>query len=439
MSEYDDTIEYLYNLKRFGMNLGLERIQHLMDLLGNPQDDLNVIHVAGTNGKGSVCAMLSSILQSAGYKVGLFTSPHLVSFTERITINDEQMPEDRMLSLVKRIRPHVEEFEKDPDLEHPTFFEFVTAMAFIYFCEEKVDWAVLEVGLGGRLDATNIVTPKTSIITNVDFDHTHVLGTELDVIAQEKAGIIKPGVPVVTSIEDDSLLKALREKCEDKSSELHILKNFAGYTLKQATLDNQVFDVNGMNDEYHDLKLSLLGKHQLTNALAAIKTVELLKDRGLEVTKEHIKKGLESTKWPGRFEIICKEPMVVLDCAHNPGGMRSFRSTLEELLGEMDIVLVIGTMRDKDIPSMIGEIAPIAKRVIITKSKLERAADPVVLKDEISKYCDDIIIKENISEAVNYAVESAKKNEAVCIAGSIFIIGEVKENLGGKIRLECKN
>ncbi len=436
MSEYDDTIDYLYNLKRFGMNLGLERIQHLMDLLGNPQDDLNVIHVAGTNGKGSVCAMLSSILQSAGYSVGLFTSPHLVSFTERIVINDRQIPEDRMLSLVRRIRPYVEEFGKDPDLEHPTFFEFVTAMAFIYFCEEKVDWAVMEVGLGGRLDATNIVKPRISVITNVDFDHTHVLGTELEKIAEEKAGIIKKGVPVVTSIEDDALLKALREKCEEKGSELFVLKDFASFVQKELNLNYQVFDVNGMVNKYKDLKMSLLGRHQLTNALATIKTIELLKDGGLEVTKEHIRKGLESTKWPGRFEIICKKPLVVLDCAHNPAGMKVLSQALQDLFKREKIVLVIGTMKDKEIPRIVKEIAPIAGRVIITKPKLDRAADPKIIQEEMRKYSEDITIIEDVVEAVNYAVESAKDDEIVSITGSIFLIGEVMENLDNEIKLD---
>jgi dihydrofolate synthase/folylpolyglutamate synthase len=428
--DYKDTIEYLFNLKIYGMSLGLERIEYLLKVLGSPHKDLKAIHITGTNGKGSVGAMLSSILHSAGYKVGLFTSPHLVSFEERIVVNGKRIPKERLCSLMERIKPIAESMTKNGKFDHPTFFEVATAMAFEHFSEEEVDYAVLEVGLGGRLDATNVITPLVSVITTIALDHTHVLGTSLEEVAREKAGIIKSGVPVVTGIEDEVILGLIKKICKEKKCEVYASKEKGKYTLKEADLDAQIFDIEVNDIRYKSFKIHLLGEHQLKNALTVGLTIEVLKRKGINIQEKSVRKGFETTRWPGRLEIVQENPTVILDCAHNPAGMKALRSALEQLFRGKKVTFVMGIMRDKDIHGIVKEITSMADNIIITKPTFERAAEPEIIEREAKKYCNNVLIKSGVEDAVSYALKNAAKNDIICITGSIFNVGEALTAIG---------
>ena len=430
--EYSEAIKYLYNLKIFGMSLGLERIEYLLKTLGSPHKGMRIVHVAGTNGKGSVAAMLTSVLQAAGYKVGLFTSPHLTDFEERIVVNQKKISRDRLSALVDRIKPIAEEMVHGDTFEHPTFFEIATAMALKHFYEEKVDFAVLEVGLGGRLDATNVVTPEVSVITTIALDHTHVLGTTLEAVAREKAGIIKPGVPVVTGIEDEDLLEMFKNISHEKNSLLHSTKEILSYTKKESNLEGQTFDIIGLGRGYENLTINLLGEHQIANACIAALVVDVMRKKGIAVSDTALKKGFKDVKWPARFQVVQREPAILLDCAHNPAGMRTLKRTLEDYFSKQRVTLVLGIMRDKDIPGILKEIAPLAHNIIITKPKFERAAEPSVIEAEARKYSDNIVVINSVSEALSHAQRNATKYDVICVCGSIFNVGEAMEVLGEK-------
>ncbi|UCE38052.1 MAG: bifunctional folylpolyglutamate synthase/dihydrofolate synthase [Thermoplasmata archaeon] len=427
--DYDEAIEYLFNLKIYGMSLGLERIEFLLKTLGDPQKNMKAVHVAGTNGKGSVCAMLSSILVSAGYKVGLFTSPHLLSFEERILVDQNKISKDKVIQLAERIKSISESMVKSGKFDHPTFFETACAMAFEHFKEEKVDIAILEVGLGGRLDATNVVYPTASVITTIALDHTHVLGKTFKEVAREKAGIIKNNVPVVTGIEDDDILNIIKKICEEKKAQIYSHKEQGNIISNESSLDGQIFEIELKDRRYKDLKIPLLGEYQLKNALVCVLTLEVLKKKGMDIPEESVKRGFETTRWPARMEIVQKEPTIVLDCAHNPAGMRALVSTLTDLFSKRPLTFVIGIMRDKDIPGIIKEVAPKAHCIIVTKPKFERAALPERIESEAKKYLSDVVVIENVAEAVSQAIKKAEKNGIICISGSIFNVSEAMATL----------
>jgi dihydrofolate synthase/folylpolyglutamate synthase len=427
--DYKEAIEYLYNLKIYGMSLGLERIEFLLKSLGSPHENMMAIHVAGTNGKGSVCAMLSSVLSNCGYKVGLFTSPHLLEFEERIRINGEPVSKEKLCSLVERIKPIASSMVENGDFEHPTFFEMATAMAFAHFKDEEVDFAVLEVGLGGRLDATNVISPLVSVITSVSLDHTHVLGTTLEEVAGEKAGIIKQGIPVICGIEQPELIKMIDDICQKKHCQVSFSKNQGGYKLKEKTVDYQKFDIYLNNNKYTDLKMPLLGEHQLKNAHLAIMTTELLRKMGVTINEEDLRSGLEDTKWPGRLQIIQKDPIVILDCAHNPAGMSSLSSLINDMFSSARKILIMGIMRDKDIPGIVKEACSFADSIIITKPKFERAVEPELIQESVEKYCQDVKIIQDVAQAVDFARSNVKVDDVVIISGSIFNVGEAMEFL----------
>jgi dihydrofolate synthase/folylpolyglutamate synthase len=374
--------------------------------------------------------MLASIFHSSGFKVGLFTSPHLLSFEERIRINGSAVPRDKLCSLVEKIKPISEEMVKSGEFEHPTFFETATAMALKHFSDENVDYAVVEVGLGGRLDATNVVTPLVSVITTIALDHTHVLGTSLEEVTREKAGIIKPRVPVVVGIEDEVPLAIMRKICEERKSEMYLLKELASPHLKESNLDGHLFDLELGDAVYNNLKINLLGRHQLKNAQTAAATLHILRKQGIIIKEEDVRSGFKNTRWPGRLEIVRKNPTVILDCAHNPAGMKALRGALNELFGGKKLTLVIGIMRDKDIPGIIKEIAIGADNIIVTKPEFERAAEPGIIESEVRRYCKDVIVIEKVAAAVNYAIKNALEEDVICITGSIFNVAEAMGVLG---------
>ena len=467
---YNDTLKYLYSLEKYGIRLGLERINALLESLGNPQDKLNIIHVAGTNGKGSTAAVTASILLKAGYKVGLYTSPHLVRFNERIRIDGKEISNKKIAELVERIRksgqwPVVSGKKKKIhyNISHsslttghsplflPTFFEFATAMAFLYFAEEKVDFAVMEVGLGGRLDATNVGRPLVSIITNIAKDHEAMLGNRIEDITFEKAGIIKKNGVLISAETKSAALNILKDECRKKGAMLYRLNKDFFITLLGTNLNpapNELgFTFKGRRWLYRNLTLNLLGRHQYLNAACALAALEILEEKGFRISESAVRKGLHGVFWPGRLECISKKPLIVLDCAHNPAGAAVLRDALENRFNYKRLFLVLGIMADKDIKGILSRLAPIADMVILTRPRLERAASldllykhvPACLplqavsrgikRGKAGQYADRVRRIEDVKDACLYAMAKATIDDMICVTGSVFTVGEAKKAL----------
>ena len=376
------------------IKLGLERVQKVLEKLGNPQDKFPAIHVAGTNGKGSVCAMLDSILTEAGYKVGLYTSPHLFKFNERVKVRGDDISDERLEEGIRRVKGVVGGIEL-------TTFEILTCVAFDYFVEQGIDIAVVEVGLGGRLDATNLVSPVASVITNVEMDHTDYLGNTLKEIAYEKTGIIKEGVPCVTAENKTEILELIKGVCVEKKSTFYmILKS----RVKIPTLH-------------------LRGPHQRVNATLVSEVIWLLNNRGYNVSGDHIKRGIEKTRWPGRMDIISHEPLVVLDGAHNPAGAKALVKALREMNINEPLTLVFGAQEHKDWLEMLKVLVPAIGKLIITRSSHPQAADPQSIKDGILHFKVPKVVTDNPSHAMSEALKD--KKSAILVAGSLFLVADV--------------
>ncbi len=428
MITYAEALEYIYNLTKYGIKLGLKNITYLLFLLGNPHQRLNIIHIAGTNGKGSTAAIISSILQSDGFKVGLYTSPHLVDFTERMKINFQSISEEKICELLERIKPYIEEVAHTSGYNHPTFFEVITAMSFLYFYEKKVDFLVLEVGLGGRLDATNVCQPLISVITRIDYDHMDKLGNSLREIAREKGGIIKSGGIVITSNQYDEAYDEIKKIAGEKNSLFFSIGKEINYEIKKTDIKGSIFNLKGIYNNYKNLYISLLGKYQVDNAAIAVTATEVLKIRGLNISKKAIREGLEKVKWEGRLEIIQNNPMLILDGAHNPNGVKMVRQALEEVFSYDKLILVLAIFSDKDYKKMIQIISPMADLIITTKAKNPRATPPQIIAQKASQYIsqDRIIVTEDIPQAIKCALSNSHKDDLICITGSLYTIGEAK-------------
>ena len=422
----NETLEWIFGFEKHGMHLGLERITSLLNTLGNPQDTLNAIHVAGTNGKGSVCNYISSILQKAGYRVGVYLSPHLQRFSERIIINNKEISAHDLIVLAERIRPLVEEMQKKK--QTPTFFEIVTAIAFLYFKEQKVDYTVVEVGLGGRLDATNVVSPLVCIITDISLEHTDILGKKINEIAFEKAGIIKKNVPVVTAAKRDAQT-VIQTMAKEKNASLTIIEKSQIKRLV-STLTSQEFSINGHFKEYI-VKTSLLGEFQGENIALSIAAIEQLQMNGVYITDADIADGISAAFNPGRMEIISDQPVILLDGAHNPGGMKMLATSLKNDFTYNQLILVLGIFKDKDIKTMFSIIIPLADIVIATQSTSPRACDPdtlaAIIKDQGFK--KSVHIEPSLPQAIEMAKHLAKKDDIICITGSLFTVGEARSYL----------
>jgi dihydrofolate synthase / folylpolyglutamate synthase len=417
MRGYDGALRYLFSLERFGTVFGLENIRWILGLLNNPHRAFPVIHVAGTNGKGSVSAMASAMLREAGYSVGTYTSPHLVSFTERITINEAPIGEDRVAAMTEQIRMAVEDADRDHFF---TFFDFTTAMAFQHFQERGVDVAVIEVGMGGRLDSTNVVDPLVSIIVNVGKDHAEYLGESLSEIALEKAGVIKKGVPVVTAAQYEALTVI-----ENQAAKLHSPLYRLGKEFHFRKRGPHKMSYEGPRFRIPDLSVSLPGDHQLANASVALCATEILPQGLLAVSHDSALKSLAGVVWPGRLEILGTTPPVLLDGAHNVEGMQSLRQYLESYHGMKRKILIFASMKDKDYPGMIREIAPHVDRVILTAPDMDRAAPPNLIAPFIRNHD----IAATIPEALHLAKSLANDDNLIVVAGSLFLVGEVKRHI----------
>jgi dihydrofolate synthase/folylpolyglutamate synthase len=416
-------VYYLSGLEKFGMKLGLENITELLDRLGNPHKEWKAIHVAGTNGKGSVCAYVSSILQEAGYKVGLYTSPHLVRLNERIQINGKQISDDRMEELAEKTRKVSEEMASESPEKQITHFEFLTAMAFSYFRDESVDFGVLEVGLGGRLDATNVVVPEACAITHLAIEHSEHLGGSISQIAGEKAGIIKEGIPVVVS--DNPPPEPIVDVCREKKARLVIVGKDIIYGRTEQEEDLQHIRINDM----HDIRIKLLGHHQIQNAATAFGVIEILKEKGHEVPHKAVVDGFRKAKWPGRFQIAMRNPIVVLDTAHNPDAAAELRKSVDDVLEYERGILVLGMLDDKDVEGFAAEIYPIVSMVICTAPENPRALPA----DELARVFKNFIRKSGpiprVPEAMEKALELSGENDLILVTGSNSTVGEAIQYL----------
>ena len=437
MITYTKALDYIYDLTKYGIKLGLKNINYLLYLLGEPHKKLKIIHIAGTNGKGSTCSLISSIFQSDGYKVGLYTSPHLVDFTERIEINHNPIDRKKVSDLLERIKPSIEKVANTPSYGHPTFFEVITSMAFLYFFEEQVDFLVLEVGLGGRLDATNVCEPLISVITHIDYDHMDKLGNSLEEIAREKGGIIKPEGIVISSNQYEEAYNEIKKIADKKNSLIYSVGREIIYKIVKSDIKGVIFDLKGIYHEYKNLHTPLLGRHQADNSAAAITAIEALKIRGVNITEKAIRVGLEKVKWTGRLEIIQNNPTLVLDGAHNPSGIKVVRDALKEIFSYHRLILVLAIFADKDYKKMIQILVPNADLIIATKAKTPRATPPRIIAKEAAQYIDQnkIIVTENIPQAINCALSNSKEDDLICITGSLSTVGEAKRyfNSPGRI------
>lgn len=419
---YQETLSYLFGLQKFGIKFGLSNITNLLELLGNPHIALKTVHVAGTNGKGSTSVTAASIIQEAGYSVGLYTSPHLDNFTERIKINGIEIEEERVVQLTERLRLKIQHSRFSEELSKITFFEFTTAMALLYFSEEGVDIAVMEAGMGGRLDATNVITPLVSVITNISIEHREFLGDTLEAIAYEKAGIIKDRVPVVTAVEQPSALQVIENICKEKEAQLYKLGNDFSLHMK----GKDIFSYKGVKESFDDLRLNLLGSHQFYNASLAITVIELLRGRGFTIHRDAIYNGLRKVSWPGRLETVSKEPWIILDGAHNPAGAEALAKAIANDLKFDRLFLIMGIMADKDIAAIISPLAPLAHEVILSRPRYDRASPAAGLLPVAMKYNGNSVAFEELREAIDYARSKAEGGDLIVVSGSLFTVGEAR-------------
>lgn len=434
---YSDAIAYLYGLQKYGIKLGLEKTERMLSHLGNPHRGLRTIHVGGTNGKGSTAAMTASVLRSHGFRVGLFTSPHLVSFTERIMIDGRRIAEAEVVGLTEEITAALR--AAVPPVPDPTFFEFVTAMAFLYFVGNRVDWAVMEVGMGGRLDATNVISPAVSVITKLGLDHKEFLGDTLAAVAGEKAGIIKPGAPVVVAAQEPEAEEVISRSARERSAPLYRYgKDFSGRLLSS--------DLSGVRFDYLDaappegapslssLSTPLAGGHQLVNACLAVKAslIALASCTPPAFNASALRAGLASTEWRGRLEMIAGTPPLLIDGAHNPDAARALARFVQSELADKRIVLVMGVMADKEVAGILRPLLPLASEIVFTAPDYGRAASP----EQLAEIAASFGFRSRTASSVADALELAKRlclqhpQGLVLVTGSFYTIGEAKKALG---------
>ena len=446
---YSQAIAYLYGLQRYGMKLGLENIQRLLGAVGDPHRRFPSILIGGTNGKGSTAAFLSSILQTAGYRVGLYTSPHLLEFTERIQVDGQAIAGADATALTDELRHVIAEIFPPPPLSpsplqadhapgaasgaptHPTFFEVTTALAFMHFVRSQVDYAVVEVGMGGRFDATNAIDPQVAVITNIALEHEEYLGKTLGAIAAEKAGIVKEGTRVVTAVDAPEALAVITDACRKRGATLFNVRSSYDWQVHRSDLSGQRFSLDEKGQPTETFDIPLLGRHQVINAVAALAAARLLRTASATISESSIREGLRQARWPGRLQLFPGRPLVILDGAHNPAGAIALRAFLDEQQFAGRLTLVFGVLQDKNWIAMLQELAPLAKRVILTRPESERAADPHRLL-EAERFCPKIEILEDVAEAIALAKTVTDPEDAVVVTGSLFVISAALRALGAQ-------
>jgi dihydrofolate synthase/folylpolyglutamate synthase len=432
--DYLTAIEKIHEFGKFGSILGLERMSVLMDLLGNPQEKLKIIHVAGTNGKGSVCRYLYSILQEGGYRVGLYTSPYIENFTERIEFNGEEISPSDLSKYTEIVLTKVQEMIAAGN-ESPTEFEVITAIGFCYFADSNADFLVLEVGLGGIGDSTNIIkNPVLSIITSISFDHMEYLGNTLVEIATEKAGIIKEGIPIIANIEDMDSLETVRKIAISKGSPFYSTKDIKVSNIKKSILKYN-FDVEVMGKTHKSIELSMIGMHQIQNAICALAGIELLSvNKTIFISEEQVYNGFRKAIQVGRLEIIGENPYFIIDGAHNEAGAKALEAVIKEHFKSKRVLLVIGMLKDKKIDAILDALIPLADCVIASEPDNPRKLDSKVLAKEIERFGKIVIEIPDILKAVEYCNNVKDEFDLILCAGSLYLIGKVR----GKVKNEGK-
>ncbi|MFH1520914.1 MAG: folylpolyglutamate synthase/dihydrofolate synthase family protein [Candidatus Micrarchaeota archaeon] len=431
-----EVVQYLYSLKNQGSKLGLGRMEKLLDLLGRPERSFKSILVAGTNGKGSTVAMIYSILRNAGFSVGRYISPHITCLNERIVVDDKQITDQDLFRIINEIRKKIETLKNEENFDHPTFFEVTTAATFVYFRERKIDFAVLEVGMGGRLDATNTVIPLVSVITNVSLEHTKILGDSIEKIAYEKGGIIKENGMVVTTTEGEAL-KKITEICKERNAKLVMNGSEIKTKNRSSTGWIQKFDADILDKTYVGLELNLIGEHQIKNAICALSTIKFIQQQGITIPEDAIRTGLKKVDWPGRMEIVQEKPLVILDCAKDADASKKLAETIRNDIKPKKLIVVISISSDKNISEMIGAIIPLANMVILTAHHvMERATDPQLLANEVIKYNKKFEIIPDVKDAVRTGIKMSGIDGTVIVTGSVFTVAEAREIWFGKNNAE---
>ena len=420
--EYQETLDWLFGLENMGIKLGLTRIRELLSGLGDPQISFRSVHVAGTNGKGSVCAMTASILRSSGIRTGLYTSPHLVDFRERIMIDGKMISEADVVSLADEVR-RAGKLSADDESRPLTFFEVTTAIAFLHFARQGVETAVIEVGMGGRLDATNVIVPDVCVITRISREHVPYLGDTVAKIAYEKAGIIKPCVPVITAEDDPVVLKVLDSIARDKGTYLSRLGT--DFELRLAGSDRSGVAVH-LSSIGRTVPLPLLGDYQASNAAMACEAAMELRKRGLRITADSIAEGLSNVVWPGRLEVVQEKPLVIFDVSHTPEGAKV---AVEELLKikQGRTTVVLGVLNDKDLDGIASEFGKISDSVIATMPKTVRAFSPEQVWESAGRFCADVSVSQDVGEAVKAALTRSGPGDTVIVGGSLYTVGEARK------------
>jgi len=419
-SSLDNALKKLYGLSTMGIKLGLDNTSRLLDHFDNTQLAIPTVHIAGTNGKGSTAAFTESILRASGKKVGLYTSPHLLKFNERIQVNRSPVSDSDLVKLILKVQKAVDR------LNIPvTFFEFTTVMAFLHFYESQADWNVIEVGMGGRLDSTNLCKVEASIITSIGLDHTQYLGNSLEQIAYEKACIIKDFGTVFAHIEDKGALNVVKHVARDRSAKLKLLGKDFKVEFNAVTPEGQTIDFSFGKYQMKAVEIPLLGRHQLANAELALAACHKLK--GIKPNSAVFQKGLESTRWEGRMEVISRNPTLVLDSAHNPDGVRSLTQTLQEYFSFERCLLVLGLMKDKECDEMLKLFSQIGDRFILVKPNQDRAQDPNDLAKKLSECQKPVEVIPDLKFALEKAEKLSTPNDLICITGSIFTVAEAKQ------------
>jgi len=414
-------IEYLYNLRRFGMKLDLSIMRSFAEMRGNPQNNFKSVHIAGTNGKGSVSAAIYSILRR-NYHVGLYTSPHILRYSERIVVDDREIEEDYIINFIREVKPIIEELAKEN--RNPTFFEVTTMLAFEYFSRMGVDFGVLEVGLGGRLDATNIVVPEISAIVTIDLDHTHILGNTIEDIAREKAGIIKDGIPVVVGEKRNEATKVIREIAQKRKAPYHNVWKEMEVDDIHVNLEGTKFHVWSPLREYR-VHVPLIGRHQITNMLVAIRIAEILGEN-YSISVRDIEHGLKNTQWKGRFQVKIKDPLIIFDGAHNPSGARALIQTVKDLKID-EPTFLFSMLSDKNIDEFLKIISMHGKRILLTEINYKKRRTLLEDLEKIArKYFIEVVSFRNACDALKYALDN---EERVIATGSIYLLGELERCL----------
>jgi len=407
-------------------NYDLRRVDELLARLGNPHLKARSVHIAGTKGKGSVAAMVASVLTVSGYTTGLYTSPHLHTLRERIRVNDKLISEDELVALVEKLKPEVEAVNQKATYGRLTTFELLTALGFAYFSSKGADFQVLEVGLGGTFDATNVINPEVCIITSISFDHMEVLGHTLTEIATEKAGIIKPGSIVVTSTQADEVDRVIKDTCLNRGAELVRVGSDVTWQSLGFNVNRQLLQVKGKLGSY-ELTTPLLGHYQLDNVATAVAALEVLAGNGFNISRDSIISGLTRVSWPGRFQILSHHPLVVVDGAHNPDSAHKLKQSLEQYFHPDRAIFIIGVSSDKDVAGVASELASLFDRVIVTRSRHPRAMAPAPIVAEFTRHGVETQAVDDVPAALSLALTLAGDRDLICVAGSLFIVAEAIE------------